>query len=119
MATMLEDYRHMDVRDADVKNGFRLVFGAAEAKALASAVIHTMPIAAISPTMAKISFGALLGSMHGVMATMKVGSVVKDYNKRWADVPKDEKRDVIAALRAATKTAKYAALAAKLVAWLC
>lgn len=34
MSTMFEDYRNMDVCNADVRNGLKLVFGDAEAMAL-------------------------------------------------------------------------------------
>lgn len=39
----------------------------------------------------------------GAVKIWQIGRKVKDYNKRWADVPCSEKRDVVAALRAATK----------------
>ena len=106
MATMLDDYRNMDVRGADVKNGMRLVFGTTEElmepifERIVSIVIHTTLPMSSTPTL------------------WRIGRTIKNYNKRWEDVPDTEKRDVVAALRAATKTARYAVLATKLLGWL-
>lgn len=107
MATMLDDYQHMDIRGADVKNGLKLVFG----DSAVSPLIIESPICPTTPV-----FLDLVGM--GCLTMWQIGRKVKDYNKRWADVPYSEKRDVVAALRTATKTAKYAALATKILVWL-
>ena len=124
MSTMLEDYRNMDVRNADVSKGLKLVFGNAEAKTLekscASASASPRPIVADPPIIPPlIVLNPLLDfTALGSVRLWKIGRRVKNYNRRWADVSENEKRDVVAALRLATKTAKYAVLAAKLLVWL-
>ena len=124
MSTMFEDYCNMDVRNVDVRNGLKLVFGNAEAKILekscASDSASLIPIVSDPPMIPPlIVVSPLLGlTVMGSVRLWKIGRRVKDYNMRWADVAENEKRDVVAALRVATKTAKYAALAAKLLVWL-
>ena len=117
MSTMLEDYQHMDIRGADVKNGLKLVFGATEAEARVMAKKTfplTCPPGPVAPVLGPGAFLCIIGAVK----IWQIGRKVKDYNKRWADVPCSEKRDVVAALRTATKTAKYAALATKILVWL-
>ena len=124
MSTMFEDYCNMDVRNVDVRNGLKLVFGNTEAKTLekscASASAPLRPIVSDPPMIPPlIVVSPLLGfTVLGSVRLWKIGRRVKDYNMRWVDVAENEKRDVVAALRMATKTAKYAALAAKLLVWL-
>lgn len=116
MSTMLEDYQHMDIRDADVKNGMKLVFGAteAEARSMAKTFPLTLPTGPVAPVLGPGSFLCMIGAVK----IWQIGKKVKGYNKRWADVPYSEKRDVVAALRTAAKTAKCAALATKLLVWM-
>ena len=57
-------------------------------------------------------------TIKGLIMMWRIGQRIKDYNRRWSRVPRKVKRDVIVALRTATKTAKYAALATKLLVWL-
>ena len=115
MPTMLEDYQHMDIRDADVKNGLKLVFGATEAEARDMAKTCPLTPPMTPPPVAPVLGPGAFLCMIGAVKIWQIGKKVKGYNRRWADVPYSEKRDVIAALRTATKTAKYAALATKLL----
>lgn len=119
---MLEDYQHMDIRGADVWNGVRLVFGDTEATMLGkecASVLASGPILMDPPPISVLMLNPVLYAMaSGSMRMWRIGRRVKDYNRRWSGVSQKEKRDVIAALRTATKTAKYAALAIKILVWL-
>ena len=75
MSTMLEDFRHMDVRDANMTNGAILLYGTPNWWEC------------ISP----------------IFSMWRIGRKVKDYSRRWAYVPQNEKKDVIAALRMGSK----------------
>ena len=133
MATMLDDYQHMDIRDADVKNGLVLLFGEKIKREVsvysAGDLVDSFVTEEVETPLALLCKGFFLfsrGYMSGAMKNLQEGMVgvwqirrkVKDYNRRWLRVPRKEKRDVIAALRTATKTAKYAALATKILVWL-
>ena len=101
MVTMLEDYRHMDIRGADLKKGFKLVYG--------DAVMNKV-IEVTSNILTSFFF-----PVSKPPALLTVARKVKDYNDRWSNIPLCEKRDVIAALRMSTKVG---ITTAKVLIWL-
>lgn len=87
MATMLDDFLHMNVEGADTMRGLRLlevkegaltaVFG----PILSTMVMSTVPICIPNPAVEKIKY----------------------YAQNWATVSHDDRRDVIGALKAGKK----------------
>lgn len=115
MATMLEDYRHMDIRGADIKRGNKCLFG--------DGVLYN-EFKSLTSFGEKIRYGVL----HGINPYYRVRDsccvvkdawglcqVVRSYNKRWDSIPDSEKRDVIASLRMLAKSGKYAVWVTKII----
>lgn len=89
MATMLDDYRNMDVRGANIKNGENLLWRD------------------------EWSLDRIVAP--GIWFVRKTSQKVLEYNKKWTRVPQKEKRDVIAALRRMEKSARIGFLIAKII----
>ena len=100
MATMLEDFRHMDVRGADLANGSKLVYG----DAVTNMALGLMNILT--------SFSLPVSSPSAMLTVYRK---VREYNCRWPNISPCEKRDVIAALRMSTKVG---IATAKVLIWL-
>ena len=81
MATMLEDYRYMDVRGANEWHGFEL--------------LEFSPISFFLPQESK--FGA--GDASILEKALILAAKIKAFSKKWEDVPLEDKVDIVAALR--------------------